>query len=178
MAEKTTLSANEAWKRLLEKYPIVETVEQKGVYKIKADQIREFREPRLMAKWDSSDALPDALRKRKLNLLPDSRTSYVMGDFLLYQELPELHEHVTRMTHVDMPEYESIDVNNISSEANAIHALTLSGILDDFLGDGRNDATFNGLHGHGRLRFPGGYGAGDSTGDPCGKCPVRDRWRL
>lgn len=44
---------------------------------------------------DSSDALPDALRKRKLNLLPDSRTSYVMGDFLLYQELPELHEHVT-----------------------------------------------------------------------------------
>ena len=103
MAEKTTLSANEAWKRLLEKYPIAETVEQKGVYKIKADQIREFREPRLMAKWDSSDALPDALRKRKLNLLPDSRTSYVMGDFLLYQELPELHEHVTRMTHVDMP---------------------------------------------------------------------------
>lgn len=58
MAEKTTLSANEAWKRLLEKYPIAETVEQKGVYKIKADQIREFREPRLMAKWDSSDALP------------------------------------------------------------------------------------------------------------------------
>lgn len=51
MAEKTTLSANEAWKRLLEKYPIAETVEQKGVYKIKADQIREFREPRLMAKW-------------------------------------------------------------------------------------------------------------------------------
>ena len=46
MAEKTTLSANEAWKRLLEKYPIAETVEQKGVYKIKADQIREFREPR------------------------------------------------------------------------------------------------------------------------------------
>lgn len=43
MAEKTTLSANEAWKRLLEKYPIAETVEQKGVYKIKADQIREFR---------------------------------------------------------------------------------------------------------------------------------------
>ena len=27
MAEKTTLSANEAWKRLLEKYPIVETVD-------------------------------------------------------------------------------------------------------------------------------------------------------
>lgn len=31
MAEKTTLSANEAWKRLLEKYPIAEEVE-KTVY--------------------------------------------------------------------------------------------------------------------------------------------------
>lgn len=153
MAEKTTLSANEAWKRLLEKYPIAEMVEQKGVYKIRADQIREFREPRLMAKWDSSDALPEALRRQKLNLLPDSRTSYVMGDFLLYQEIPELHEHVARMTHVDMPEYESIDVNNISSEANAIYALTLSGILDDFLGDGRNDATFNGRMGTGVFDF-------------------------
>ena len=90
MAEKTTLSANEAWKRLLEKYPIAEEVEKNGVYRIKADQIREFREPRLMAKWDSSDALPDALRKQKLNLLPDSRTSYVMGEFLLYEPIPEL----------------------------------------------------------------------------------------
>ena len=153
MAEKTTLSANEAWKRLLEKYPIAEEVEKNGVYRIKADQIREFREPRLMAKWDSSDALPDALRKQKLNLLPDSRTSYVMGEFLLYEPIPELHEHVARMTHVDMPEYESIDINNISSEANAIHALTLSGILDDFLGDGRNDATFNGRMGTGIFDF-------------------------
>ena len=31
-----------AWKRLLEKYPIAETVEQKGVYKIKADRIQEL----------------------------------------------------------------------------------------------------------------------------------------
>lgn len=153
MAEKTTLSANEAWKKLLEKYPIVDEVEKKGSYRITADQIREFREPRLMAKWDSSDALPEALKRKKLNLLPDSRNSYVMSDFLLYQEIPELREHVARMTHVDMPEYESIDVNNISSEANAIHALTLSGILDGFLGDGRNDATFNGRMGTGVFDF-------------------------
>lgn len=153
MAERTTLSPNEAWKRLLERYPIVEEVEKNGVYRIKADQIREFREPRLMAKWDSSDALPEVLRRQKLNLLPDSRNSYVLGDFLLYQEIPELREHVTRMTHVKIPEYETIDVNNISSEANAIHALTLSGILDDFLGDGRNDATFNGRMGTGVFDF-------------------------
>lgn len=154
MSERNTgLSTNEAWKALLDKYPIMENVEKEGVYRIRADEIREFREPRLMAKWDSSDSLPEVLRKHKLNLLPDSRTSYVMGDFLLYQEIPELTEHVTRMTHVEMPDFESIDVSSISSEANAIHGLILSGILDDFLGEGRNAATFNGRMGTGSFTF-------------------------
>ena len=77
----------------------------------------------------------------------------MLGDFLLYQEIPELTEHVTRMTHVDMPDYESIDIHNINSEANAIHGLTLSGILDDFLGEGRNAETFNGRMGTGTFDF-------------------------
>ena len=154
MTERNTgLSANEAWKALFEKYPIAESIEKEGIYPIRADQIREFREPRLMAKWDSSDSLPDVLRKHKVNILPDSRTSYVLGDFLLYQELPELSEHVTQMTHIEMPDYESIDVNNINSEANAIHGLILSGILDDFLGEGRNAETFNGRMGTGAFDF-------------------------
>lgn len=154
MTEKRKVfSANEAWKALLEKYPITETIEKEGTFRIRADQIREFREPRLMAKWDSSDSLPDVLRKNKINILPDSRTSYVLGDFLLYQEIPELSEHVTQMKHIEMPDYESIDVNNINSEANAIHGLTLSGILDDFLEEGRNDATFNGRMGTGAFSF-------------------------
>ena len=42
-----------------------------------------------MAKWDSSDALPELFRKNKINILPDSRSSYVLGDFILYQKLPE-----------------------------------------------------------------------------------------
>ena len=154
MKERNTgLSANEAWKALFDKYKIAEAVAREGVFRIRADQIREFREPRLMAKWDSSDSLPDVLRKQKINILPDSRTPYVLGDFLLYQEIPELTEHVTRMPHVDMPDYESIDIHNINSEANAIHGLTLSGILDDFLGEGRNAETFNGRMGTGTFDF-------------------------
>ena len=56
--KKTGLSANDAWKALFDKYKIAEAVAQEGVFRIRADQIREFREPRLMAKWDSSDSLP------------------------------------------------------------------------------------------------------------------------
>ena len=83
------MSANDAWKALLEKYHILEEIDRNGCFYIKASQIKEFREPRLMAKWDSTDALPEVLRKNKINILPDSRSSYVLSDFLLYEKIPE-----------------------------------------------------------------------------------------
>ncbi len=106
-----------------------------------------------MAKWDSTRSLPKVLKDNKINLLPDSRSSYVISDFMLYQEIPELEEHVTQMTHVKLPDYESIDVNNISSEANAINVLLLTGILDDFLKTNENVSTFNGRMGTGAFDF-------------------------
>lgn len=151
--KKSSLSANEAWKVLIDKYNILEEVQKNGCYHIKASQIKQFKEPRLMAKWDSTDALPKVLRDNKINILPDSRSSYVIGDFLLYQKIPELEENVTQMDHVELPDYESIDVNNISSEANAINVLLLTGILDDFLNTNDNVATFNGRMGTGEFEF-------------------------
>ena len=151
--KKNNLSANEAWKVLIDKYNILEEVQENGCYHIKASQIKQFKEPRLMAKWDSTDALPKVLRDNKINILPDSRSSYVIGDFLLYQEIPILEENVTQMAHVELPDYESIDVNNISSEANAINVLLLTGILDDFLNTNNNVATFNARMGTGEFEF-------------------------
>lgn len=147
------LSANDAWKKILEKYEIVDEIQSKGIFHIKASQIKEFKEPRLMAKWDSSDSLPVVLKKNNLNILPNSRSSYVLGDFLLYEPLPELLEPVNKMDYVELPEYESIDINNISSESNAINVLILSGILDDFLGSNNTVETFNGRMGTGEFDF-------------------------
>ncbi len=147
------ITANEAWKSLIEKYDILRTIEKNGAFHIKASQIKEFREPRLMAKWDSSDSLPEILRKNKVNILPDSRSSYVMSDFLLYQEIPELNEQVTQMAHIELPQYESININDITSEANAINVLIITGILNDFLETDTNVPTFNGRMGTGVFDF-------------------------
>lgn len=62
-------------------------------------------------------------------------------------------EAVNKMDYVELPEYETIDVNNISSEANAINVLILSGILDDFLEDEETVETFNGRMGTGEFDF-------------------------
>ncbi len=147
------MNPNEAWVAIIKKYKILEKIKKCGCYYIKASQIKEFKEPRLMAKWDSSDSRPQVFKDNKINILPDSRSSYVIGDFLLYEDIPELTEHITKMDHVELPEYESIDVNNISSEANAINVLLLSGILEDFLEVEQNVATFHGRMGTGAFKF-------------------------
>lgn len=153
MCLNKNLSANEAWKKIIDKYNILDEVDKNGCFSIKASQIKEYKEPRLMAKWDSTDSLPDVFKKNKLIILPDSRSSYIISDFILYEEVPELDEHVTQMIQVELPEYESINITNISSEANAINVLIISGILDDFLSSNKNVSTFNGRMGTGSFNF-------------------------
>jgi len=150
---KEEYTSSQAWEELILKYNIIDEVNKNGCFHIKSVQIKYFKEPRLMAKWDTSDSLPAVFKKNKINILADSRGSYVIGDFKLYKEIPELEEHISKMIRVEIPEYESIDINNISSEANAINVLILSRILDDFLGTAKNVSTFNGRMGTGTFSF-------------------------
>lgn len=147
------ISANDAWKELFNKYDIEKEVNDKGFYNITAEQIKEFKEPRLMAKWDSSESLPGILKSKKINILPTSRSSYILSDFKLYENLPKYVEDVTKMQKVEIRDLESINIENITSEANAINVLMLSPILEDFLRDGENFATFNGRMGTGEFNF-------------------------
>lgn len=147
------LNTNEAWEKIIEKYNIVEKIKEEGQFRILSKQIKEFREPRLMAKWDSSESLPKVLKKHNINILPDSRSSYILSDFELYEKLPQMTEHVTEMKKVDVPQYETLDIKNITSESNAINLLVLSNIIDDFLEVEGNVQTFNGRMGTGKFEF-------------------------
>lgn len=147
------LTANEAWEKLFEKYDIPGKVEKNGFFDIEASQIKDFKEPRLMTKWDSSKSLPGVLKSNKINILPTSRRSYVMGKFDLYQKIPDWIGDVKKMQKVHVPEFESINIKNITSESNAINVLMISPILENFLEEGENYATFNGRMGTGKFDF-------------------------
>lgn len=153
MEKDKTKTTNEAWRELFDKYNITSEVQNNKLFYISAAQIKKYKEPRLMAKWDSTEQLPEVLRNSKINILPDSRGTYVMGQFELYESIPFTNEKVVDMRHVELPEFESIDVNSISSEADAIVALTVSGILEDFLNVKNNVPTFNGRKGTGDFDF-------------------------
>lgn len=147
------LSANEAWEKIFEKYDVVNKVKTKGQFHIKSKQIKEFREPRLMAKWDSSESLPKVLKENHINILPNSRSSYVLSDFKLYEKIPNITDNTTDIHKVSVPQFETLNIKNITSEANAINLLILSNILDDFLGVENNVQTFNGRMGTGNFNF-------------------------
>lgn len=145
-----------AWQNLIEKYNILTAIENEGYFKISSNEIKEFREPRLMAKFDSSKYLPDVFKNNKLNILPISRSKYILGRFKLYENFPDLKNFNTKLPQIDLPELETIDIEKITSEANAINVLQLSGILEDFLELPESEKlypTFNSRMGSGIFDF-------------------------
>ena len=141
------------WKILFEKYNIENDIKKNGMYYITADQIREVKEPRLMTKFDTKESLPYVFGN-KLSILPVTRGKYVIGEFDLYQDLPLLKNDIKQMTCAKIPEYlETIDINDIRSEANAINVMGITSILDDFLGENNMLQTVSGRMGSGAFSF-------------------------
>ena len=61
----------EAWEKLFEKYNIIEEIENNGYFKITSKQINEYREARLMTKFDNSATLPDLFKQHNISILPE-----------------------------------------------------------------------------------------------------------
>jgi hypothetical protein len=131
-----------AWKKLFEKHKISEKVNAKGFYEIKASTINEFREARLMTKFDFKSQLPEIFSNHNFSILPISRGSYVISDFDTFQDF---ESNETAITKIDFPNYlESIDFNNITGESTALNCAYVSGIIEDFVQDEELKPTVSG----------------------------------
>lgn len=153
---------DDKWEILFEKYNIENEIKKNGVCYITADQIREVKEPRLMTKFDTKESLPKVFGN-KIAILPVTRGKYVLGEFELYQDFPEMNPDIKQITSAKIPEfYETIDINDIRSEANAINIMGIAGILDDFLGEEGMVQTVSGRMSSGDFSF-----CVDSTSKAC-----------
>lgn len=134
-----------AWERLFQKYSILEKIRQEERAVISSTQINEFREARLMTKFDHHYQLPKVFVENDLALLPISRGSYVIGRFKIFNEFEDCTAKEITIT---PPSFlESIDYSNITSEAVAINCAFISQILTDFTGEERLYPTVNGRMG-------------------------------
>lgn len=151
MSSKPKTLNDKAWENLFDKHNILRCVEKRGLYEITAKQINEFREARLMTKFDHRSNLPILFEENNLSILPITRGSYVIANFEAYHdfELP-----ITEINKVVAPDFiHSIDFENITSEATAINVAYLSGILADFIGEETLLPTVNGRMSSDRFDF-------------------------
>ena len=122
-----------AWEKLFTKHNILNAVKTNGFYEISAKSINEFREARLMTKFDHSSNLPTIFEQNNLSILPITRGSYLIGCFEIFHDFVD---NATSIQQVMFPNnLESINVADISSEATAINCAYVSNILHNFSGE-------------------------------------------
>lgn len=142
---------DKAWEELFEKYNVLSHIEASGKFIISATKIKEYREPRLMAKFDHNINLPKVFSDNNLAILPISRGDYVISHFEAYHFFENGDRIINR---VKIPSnIQSLDINNIASETVAINCALISGMLEDFLEDEELYATVSGRMGSGKFRF-------------------------
>ena len=156
------------WTKIFNKYPILQTIKDEGKYIITAQQIKEFWEPRLMTKHDHSVNRPQIFIDNSLSILPITRGSYIIGAMDLYHDFAlsdrEKVFDSTDSMPVSSPAFiESIDFNNITSEATAINSIYVSDILRDFLNEPTLLPTVNGRMGAGSFSFSVNCLSGEDT---------------
>lgn len=122
---------DEAWKKLFDKYQILREIERNGQFVISANQIREFREPRLMTKFDHRVNLPEIFKECRLAILPISRGDYVISSFSAYKDF---EAPAGKMQRISIPAHiQTLMPQFLVSEAIALNCANACGILNDFL---------------------------------------------
>lgn len=140
-----------AWENLFAKYNILDEINQNGKFIISARQIKKFREPRLMTKFDHKVNLPVIFSENNLSILPITRGEYIISSFSAYKEFGEPSDEVQRIS--ISPHIQSLMPQFVVSEAIALNYASASGILNDFLEDEDLLATVNGRMSSGTFRF-------------------------
>lgn len=138
-----TKSKNDiAWEKIFEKYRILDRLANNDRVSISSMEINEFREARLMTKFDHRSQLPELFVEHKLSILPTSRGTYEIGTF---ETFCDFNKEDVEIVTVNFPTFlESIDYKDITSESTAINCAFISEILHDFTGEEKLFPTVSG----------------------------------
>lgn len=135
---------NSYWNNIFEKYKILDQINKDGKFEISASQINEFREARLMTKFDNASQLPQIFTENELSILPITRGSYVIAPMDIFHKFPMI-ESSNEISYFNFPDnIQTLLPDNINSESLALNAVYISGILEDFIQDEKLLPTING----------------------------------
>ncbi|MFN8431301.1 MAG: transcriptional regulator [Spirosomataceae bacterium] len=121
---------NTAWEKIFLKHELLKRISDYGFAEISSKEINNFREARLMTKFDHKSQLPQIFSHNNLSILPISRGGYTIGNFKTFHQF-DSDESIN--VPITFPTFlESLDYKNITSESTAINCAFVSNILKDF----------------------------------------------
>lgn len=121
-----------AWNALFEKRKILDDIAKTGIHRITSSAINQYREARLMTKFDHRVNLPEIFAKHELAILPDSRSSYVIGRFECYASIDVDYREAP--IERGFPEWmQSLTPDNLYSESSALLCAHHAGLIADIL---------------------------------------------
>lgn len=129
--------AHDAWEMLFEQYNISARAENAGYFDITANEIKALNfEPRLLTKVDHSHQVPPIMKQHGMSILTLTNSSWRIGYFEIFQNLPEWKAPDKTVVHKDLPNWlQSLHRDGITGEGALINAAHASGILSEFCGE-------------------------------------------
>lgn len=143
------------WDKLNERLSLESKVLDSGLVELKASDFHDIGvQPRLNAKFDKEQDLPDLFKKNKWGILPNSRNSYIVGPFQIFSSVLQPSEAELQNAKVFKPlvDLKSLDSSAIYSEAAALNLLYSSGLLAEIIGE-ESFPTVSGRMGSGEFKF-------------------------
>lgn len=143
------------WERIFKEQGLDEKLRCSDSAVIDAQTINKYRECRLMTKFDHSSTLPNAFREHNVNILPISRSEFLIGKFNAYGDVGAIQKKPQYMPIRDNLVTLPSAPEKITSEQTAIACAHAAGILSDFTQE-ESDAmmpTLSGRVGSGDFRF-------------------------
>ncbi len=129
----SAINRDDAWSQIFEEYPILNAVDSIGYYDIKADDIKLYKEPRLMCKVDFREGTPSIMKSHGLSILAINN-----GLYRIARNSPflDIEENISaKVKEVSPPDLITLDHENPSSESAALDIAYATGILDDVFGE-------------------------------------------
>ncbi len=129
-----------AWSEFFAKSSALAEIEVNGFAYVKADDLKEFREPRLMAKIDTLAMRPEPFVTNNLSILPVQNGLYLLfkdEENKLFYSFPKLQDDLKVEEHrsqIDLETFDCFPKSKVFSESQAIDYAHLAALINRYIG--------------------------------------------
>lgn len=143
------------WNKIFNDFDILNEIRKNKIFVIDSSTINNYKEARLMTKFDHISSLPDIFYQNNLSILPVTRRKYVIGIFNAYTKISDRAADFSKnIQEVHFPQWiQSIDPLNVTSESTMLNIAEISGMLTNLLDEDSLFSTVNGRMGSESFSF-------------------------